>query len=139
MNDNLLTISKHALYTIARKVCKYTNTQRKWHTTNPFSPSGFQEIWVWKHSQVWIEDWNFLPEIHDPLKLPALNLGSKIWLIWNRSPLTLGSSSGGVKTITETATDAKIRTITNRAMMIPFQFLWLGLAATNSCWSKKQN
>lgn len=53
----------------------------------------------------------------------------------SRRPLTLGPSSGGVRTTTEVTIRARTVTMTSSAIRIPRQLRWLGLADTSS-WNK---
>lgn len=50
----------------------------------------------------------------------------------SRIPRTLGPSSGGVSKATDVTIRARTATITSRAIKIPRQFLWFGLAETSS-------
>ena len=73
-----------------------------------------------------------LPDIHDPLNLLGKSLWSRMWLMVNLEPLTLGPWSGGVSITTEMATPHSTRRMTPMAMVIPFQFLSLDVAPTSS-------
>ena len=105
---------------------------KKWHSVTPRN-----ELKSFMGEKLLSIKEGRLPDIQVALRV----LGTYLWLrMWSRpilNPTTLGPSSSGVMITTDTATLAKTRMITNTAMLIPFQFFWLGLAATNS-WKKRR-
>ena len=74
-----------------------------------------------------------LPDIQVPLKYLAFNFPAKISFNSILLPESLGPGSGGVTTTTARATRPITDKITKIDIPIPFQFRWLGTAATSSC------
>ena len=78
------------------------------------------------------------PDIHVPLRFLGLSLSS-----WSTSsdatrlPLILGPGSGGVIMTTARATRPITAPMTSRAMAMPFQLRWDGVAATSS-WKQEK-
>ena len=74
-----------------------------------------------------------LPDIQVPFKYLGFRFPAKISFNSILLPESLGPGSGGVTMITDRATRPITDKITKIAIPIPFQFRWLGTAATNSC------
>ena len=74
-----------------------------------------------------------LPDIQVPLKYLGFRFPAKISFNSILLPESLGPGSGGVTMITDRDTRANTDKITKMDIPIPFQFRWLGTAATSSC------
>ena len=94
------------------------------------SPSNHGHICITAHQ-------TYIPDIHVALSALGTKLGLRMWSSPILAPTTLGPSSSGVIMTTDTATLAKTMIMTKTAMLMPFQFFWLGLAATSSCGERK--
>lgn len=82
-------------------------------------------------SKTWLTTSHLL-DTQVPLYCLGLNWSLMIKSKLTRSPLILGPGLGGVTITTAKATKAMTTPITRRAMAIPFQLRWLGVAATSS-------